>query len=254
MYMDASFLDLQCTQHQDHGCLCRHKIQESQISVVICGWDNQNWVGWGMFNTLSDPTDDFALEDERIVNEDYYATDGEDGPVIDANDPIWDPRRYWLRIIDIRVQLVLKEWIWLVRNIEAGVITWVSAQTTSNYALLIFLQKHQHPIISAQTSKLDHHDKLMELFDWTIQTMQLIRQIRERFARTTQAWTRFSSTKGDLGYFADICDRRSLLALDSLMHSFQALEDLQQDLVSLERSCEESRAMVSPPFSRWFIF
>jgi hypothetical protein len=77
--------------------------------------------------------------------------------------------------------------------------------------------------------------------------MQLIRQIRERFARTTQAWTRFCSPKGDQGYFADICDRGSLLALNSLMHSFQALEDLQQDLESLDRSCEESRAMVSHP-------
>jgi hypothetical protein len=101
--------------------------------VVICGWDNQNWVGWGLFNTFSDPTDDFAPEDERIVNDDYYATDGEDGPVIDANDPIWDPRRYWLRIFHIRVQLVLKEWIWLVRNIEAGVVAWVSAHIGSNY-------------------------------------------------------------------------------------------------------------------------
>jgi hypothetical protein len=77
--------------------------------------------------------------------------------------------------------------------------------------------------------------------------MQLIRQIQERFARTTQAWTRFSSAKGDQDYFTDVCDRESLLALDSLMHSFQELEDLQQDLVSLDRSCEESRAMVSHP-------
>jgi hypothetical protein len=137
-HMDASFLNLNCTQHQDRGCLCRHIIQESQISVVICGWDNQNWVGWGLFNTFSDPTDDFAAEDERVVSEDYYATDGEHGPVINA---IWDPRRYWLRIVDIRVQLVLKEWIWLVRNIEEGVIAWVSAHITSNHDLLIFSEK-----------------------------------------------------------------------------------------------------------------
>jgi hypothetical protein len=83
--------------------------------------------------------------------------------------------------------------------------------------------------------------------------MQLIRQIRERFARTTQAWARFSSAKGDQGYFAEICDRESLLALDSLVHSFQAFEDLQQDLESLDRSCEESRAMVSHHFDWCFV-
>jgi hypothetical protein len=124
--IDVSFLNLLCNQHRSCTCMCKHTIQESQISVTICGWDNQNWVGWGLFNTSSNPTDDLAPEDERIVNEDYYATDGEDGPVIDADDPIWDPRHYWLRIISIRVRLVLKEWTWLVRNIEAGVHVWVS--------------------------------------------------------------------------------------------------------------------------------
>jgi hypothetical protein len=138
---DASFLNLHCTQHQNRVCSCRHIIRESQISVVICGWDNQNWVGWGLFNTFSDPTDEFDPEDERIVSEDYYATDGEHGPVIDANDPIWDPRRYWLRIVDIRVQLVLKEWSWLVRNIEAGVNAWVSVPILSSYHVLMSSRK-----------------------------------------------------------------------------------------------------------------
>jgi hypothetical protein len=134
MQLDASFLGLHCPQHQTRGCLCRHIIRESQISVVICGWDNQNWVGWGLFNTFSDPTDDFAPEDEREINEDYYAADGENtpGPVFNPDDIMWDPRRYWLRIIDVRVRLVLKEWIWLVKNIEAGVIAWVSGNIVND--------------------------------------------------------------------------------------------------------------------------
>jgi hypothetical protein len=144
-HIDASFLDLNCTQHRSRGCPCRHTIQESQISVVICGWDNHNWVGWGLFDTYSDPTDEFAPEDERVVEEDYFTTDGEDGPVIDANDPIWDPRKYWLRIIDIRVRSVLKEWLWLVRNIEAGVVAWVSATVASDCRLLMSSRKTNIP-------------------------------------------------------------------------------------------------------------
>jgi len=106
-------------------------VRESQISVVICGWDNQNWVGWGLFNTSSDPTEEFDPEDQRDLREDYFAADGEGGPVVDADDPTWDPRLYWLRIIDIRLQLVLKEWVWLVRNLEAGVTAWVSTSIAS---------------------------------------------------------------------------------------------------------------------------
>jgi hypothetical protein len=250
--IDVSFLNLLCAQHQSRECMCKHSIEESQVSVVISGWDDRNWVGWGLFNTPSDPTDDYASEDERELNEDYYAADGEDGPVVNADDPIWDPRRYWLRIIDIRVRLVLKEWRWLVRNIEAGVIAWVSVLVATVYDLLIRDQKNKHPIFSAQTSKSSDHHELRELFDWTIQTMQLLRQLRERFARTTQAWARFSSLDGDHSFFADIRDPRSLLALDTLHVSFQDLEDLQQELASLDKSCEESKAIVSQTLSSPF--
>jgi hypothetical protein len=101
-------------------------IREFQISVVICGWDHQNWVAWGLFNTPIDPTDDFDPDDEQFLKEDYFAADGEDGLIIDADAPMWDPRAYWLHIVEFRVRLVLKEWKWLVRNIEAGVTKWVS--------------------------------------------------------------------------------------------------------------------------------
>jgi hypothetical protein len=77
--------------------------------------------------------------------------------------------------------------------------------------------------------------------------MQLLRQLRERFARTTQAWARFSSSEGDHSFFAEIRDRGPLLALDTLRLSFQELEDLEQDLASLDKSCEESKAIVSQP-------
>lgn len=125
--IDVSFLGLQCMQHRKRSCLCKHVVHESQISVVISGWDNRNWAAWGFFNTSSDPTNDFDDDDEQLLNEDYFAADGEDGPVIEADSPIWDPRYYWLRIIDIRVRLVLKEWVWLVKKIKAGVVARVSA-------------------------------------------------------------------------------------------------------------------------------
>ncbi|KAH4056241.1 hypothetical protein HBH98_032090 [Parastagonospora nodorum] len=227
--LDVSFLVVNCAEHRGQKCSCKHIIRESQMSVVICGWDDQNWVGWGLFNTSSDPTDEFDPEDQRELREDYYAADGEDGPVVDAEDPIWDPRRYWLRIIDIRLQLVLKEWVWLVRNLEAGVAEW----------------KGRHPILSAKSPTNGQHNDIRELFNWTIQTMQLLRLLQERFARTTQTWARFCAADGDRSFFADIRDRRSLLVLESLRVSFQSFEDLQQDLASLDQSCKETKDILS---------
>ncbi|KAH3954923.1 hypothetical protein HBI81_077290 [Parastagonospora nodorum] len=227
--LDVSFLVVNCVKHRGQKCSCKHIIRESQISVVICGWDNQNWVGWGLFNTSSDPTDEYDPEDQRELREDYYAADGEGGTVIDADEPIWDPRRYWLRIIDVRLQLVLKEWVWLVRNLEAGVAAW----------------KRRHPILSARSPTNGQHNDIRELFDWTIQTMQLLRLLQERFARTTQTWARFCAADGDRSFFADVQDSRSLLVLDSLQVSFQSFEDLQQDLASLDQSCKETKDILS---------
>jgi hypothetical protein len=80
-----------------------------------------------MFNTMADPTEEHHPDDEQLMKEDYFAADGEGGQVIDANDPIWDARTYWLSVTNIRVRRVLREWKWLFGNIEAGVTAWVSA-------------------------------------------------------------------------------------------------------------------------------
>lgn len=133
---DVSFLTLQCAEPGSHEGPCKHHIQESQISVVICGWDHHNWVAWGIFNTLSDPTEEFDPDQEHVMKEDYFAADGDDGVLIDADRPLWDPREYWLHIIEIRVRLVLKEWKWLVRNLEAGVTVWVSVKSYIVFFLL----------------------------------------------------------------------------------------------------------------------
>jgi hypothetical protein len=116
----------------------RYVIREAHTSIVICGWDNSKWVGWAFVNAPFDPTtqgndeDDEDDEDEGqddepvILEEDYFAVDGDGGIVHDANKPIWDPRRYWLRIIEIRILRIMKEWIWLVRFVEKGIEALVS--------------------------------------------------------------------------------------------------------------------------------
>lgn len=99
--------------------------------------------------------------------------------------------------------------------------------------------------MSARSPTNGQHNDIKELLDWTIQTMQLLRLLQERFARTTQAWARFCAADGDRSFFDDLQDRRSLLVLDSLKGSFQSFEDLQQELASLDQSCKETKHIVS---------
>ena len=110
-------------------------IYEAHISIVICGWNHTNWTGWAFAKT------DFAVEereeeeddetwfnfeeceekeDEDTMAEDYFASDGV-GETLDANVPIWDPRYYFLRILAIRLDIVLREWRYLVQTIEYSI-------------------------------------------------------------------------------------------------------------------------------------
>lgn len=118
------FLEIACSG--DHDGPCRFSIRNATVSVVVCGHDHTRWVAWGLSNTPCDPP---TYEEECELREDFFATDGngpEAGLVVDSDSPQWDPRRYWLRIIEIRVQIALKEWSNLVYGIEDSVRAWVS--------------------------------------------------------------------------------------------------------------------------------
>lgn len=110
--------------------VCPLVLYEANVSVVILGWDHYRWVGWAFSNTLSDPT----CLDEVVdgVYEDHFASDG-NGPVnsrlIEADKPIWDPREYWLNIVNIRMSSIYEEWRWLVMNIARRIGSWVRLAT-----------------------------------------------------------------------------------------------------------------------------
>jgi len=107
----------------DRGLDQTYSVFAAHVSIVVCGWDNVHWTAWAFADTRCGSEEDEGDEDEDdelIVKEDYLATDGLDGPTLDADRPIWDPRAYWLRIVAIRMDTVLKEWLYIVHTIEAS--------------------------------------------------------------------------------------------------------------------------------------
>lgn len=122
---DLEFLDMKCSKRHDGPC--RFAIEDATVSIVVCGHDHTKWVAWGFSNTPCDPT---TFEEQCGLEEDFLAADGngpEEGLVVDSNYPEWDPRKYWLRSVDIRVRVALKEWRFMVYSIEHGVQVWVIA-------------------------------------------------------------------------------------------------------------------------------
>ena len=85
--------------------------------------------------------------------------------------------------------------------------------------------------------------------------MGLLRQLLSGLSETTNAWERFSSDNGDINYFDNIKSSPDNISAHQLLRAireaFETLEDLQQKLLNLEKTCQKSAQAVS---RRLFIF
>jgi hypothetical protein len=121
---DLSFLKVPLSEAQTHRTW---GLYERQISFVICGSDFKIWTGYAFVDTPFDEDDDL---EEKVypyegLHEDPIASYGGPSGVIDANFPIWDPREYFLLVIQVRIAQVRGEWEYLVRKVERSIKRYV---------------------------------------------------------------------------------------------------------------------------------
>jgi hypothetical protein len=100
----------------------KYGMLEAHFSFVICGSDEARWVGWAFDNTEFDGEDLL----DRIspcpgFHADPIASDGE----TDAELPIWNPREYFLMIIESRIAQAQEEWEGLVIPVERSIRAYV---------------------------------------------------------------------------------------------------------------------------------
>jgi hypothetical protein len=104
-------------------------IRKAHFSFVICGSDNRHWVAHAFVRNGSDSEN---LEDKIFsydgMNEDPIASN--DDP-LNANDPLWDPREYWLMVFKIRMAQVVKKSERVVRSVEASIRRHVGGDSSS---------------------------------------------------------------------------------------------------------------------------
>lgn len=90
---------------------------------------------------------------------------------------------------------------------------------------------------------------MKKTFDWTQQTRELLFRLLDKISEATKAWTRFNSLDGDIGYFSGPSPNPSgsqhHRSLRAIKETFEMLEDLQQKLELLDKSCNNSAQAVS---------
>lgn len=93
-------------------------LHEGQISSVIAGPNNLCWEAYCFVDTYFDGEDretGFDYEQEAISGQSMDPlTHGK----LNAEAPIWDPRRYFLSVFHYRLLQILSEWQYIVERVE----------------------------------------------------------------------------------------------------------------------------------------
>jgi len=205
-------------------------IHESHMAFTVCGVADRRWVAYAFRDTDYDEDQDMGeFEfDYNGMAADQIAADG--ARPVNANHPVWNPREYYLMIVSRKLSQIVGEWAKLIRKLEKGIQKHVdgppSVKTPSEGSLL--------------------NDDVKATFDRTQKTLLFLGDLHDALLRINEAWTQFSSTGGDIGYFHDFenVPQVSQIQCQRLLHEikgrFDEFKDLQRRLGTLVRSCERT--------------
>ncbi len=94
-------------------------LYQGQMSCVVSGIDKYKWIAYLLADTYLESGDQSFVE---YLHDDYLEgglrrdplTDG----VCDAEIPTWDPREYFLKVLEIQSTKVRQEWVNLVDSLQ----------------------------------------------------------------------------------------------------------------------------------------
>jgi hypothetical protein len=108
--IDVSFLNL-LRPTRERG---KHELYEAQFSLCIVGSDHKTWVAYA-FDSPEDgkeiDEDEDEIQEDRVVGDCLHYSE----------EPILDPRAYFLHVMSNRLTSICREWMCVVRMIENSV-------------------------------------------------------------------------------------------------------------------------------------
>lgn len=95
-------------------------LYEAQISILVTGIDEWVWTAYCF-------TDTFFENAESVKSYSTKRLDAPTGGEMLIDDPVWNPREYFIRILSRRIMQVTKEWGSVVSTLEARLGKFVSS-------------------------------------------------------------------------------------------------------------------------------
>jgi len=135
----------------------KYGMSEAHFSFVICGWHERRWTAYAFDDTEFDGEDLY----ERIYNYDSFQRDPfAPNTEIDADTPIWNPRQYFLAIVEARMAQAVVSWETLLRVVERRIRGYVrcTATLTTTFHFLTNGVRREKYILRLYHTK-DGHEK-----------------------------------------------------------------------------------------------
>jgi hypothetical protein len=222
-WMNIAFLNTKDKDPEEDGTWGIH---QAQISVTICGTDNSHWIAYCFEDRHFDEDGELGQDEHTSIHQSDQIAGGEFG----AEDTIWDPREYFLRVLLIRMRQVHKEWEELVRKIESGI-------KEHSWGRFFFSTTRD-----GRPSDVNH----AAASTWIDSTVQLLGKLLDDIARTNDAWASFTSANGDLAYFSDAHTNAHMVrTFNQLKDVFDHLLGLQKRLQRIAEQCEKRAQTVN---------
>jgi hypothetical protein len=204
-----------------------YSIYETQLSICVTGIDHWRWTGWAFVDDWFEP-EDTVLE--------YY--EGEDSGVqpdplaagqVDVNPPERYPREYFLKVFEIRIREVEREWNHILHILQHDV-----------------QRIGANPLFTSAQSSFESkqgREKIRRLAVWNGDMLRLVGTLLQSLSRTLVAWEVFQKT--DIGYFLyddATCTKRPDQLLPSLRiieKTFLHLHIIHEEMEQVRWSLEE---------------
>ncbi|ORY16285.1 hypothetical protein BCR34DRAFT_557542 [Clohesyomyces aquaticus] len=200
-------------------------VRHTQFSLVVTGKDNSSWIAYA-FASTGNEEDDLDGRCEEFLYDGQFHSDPifEDGST-DANLPIWDPREYFLRAVENRLNRISSEWSLLIDVLEKSV-----KRYRARCRMRRFDFTDRSAGVKAEDAKRD--------VEWTADIIDLLMLLHPRLLLTVKAWDRFIEPYGDIGYFYDMPTIQARHSLPDIMAQFDRLRTFEARLALLKEDCE----------------